>query len=265
MPDRALQQPGQSAPALDAAGNPRPTVAGLEQESLTRGLAGVDLVRLGLTRYADALAYQRDLQGRRKAGEAADTLILTEHLPVFTLGRFADGRHLRVSRTEVAARGIDLAPIERGGDITYHGPGQLVAYPVLDLHGFGRDVHAYIRRLEETAIRLLAGYGIAGERRPGTPGVWVDQRKIASVGVHISRWVTMHGIAINIESDLAPFDLIDPCGLVGMEMTSVAHLTGRPAPVTEAIERYAAVFAGVFGCRLRTGAAGQALPFRRDD
>src|SRR5579884_3965720 len=119
------------------------------------GLPEVRIVELGRTRYADALACQRALHARRKAGDGADTLILTEHLPVFTLGNAADGRHLLVPETEVAARGIDLVRVERGGDVTYHGPGQLVAYPILDLHGFGRDVHLHVRRLEESAIRLL--------------------------------------------------------------------------------------------------------------
>lgn len=210
----------------------------------------VSLVDLGLTRYTEALAYQRDLQARRKTGAAPDTLLLTEHLPVFTLGRFAGGSHLLVPEETLAARGIDYLRVERGGDITYHGPGQLVAYPILDLHGFGRDVHTYIHRLEETAIRLLATYGVAGERRPGTPGVWAGTRKIASVGVHISRWVTMHGIAINVDLDLTPFTLINPCGLVGMEMTSIARETDRAVPLAEARERYAAVFAAVFACRL---------------
>jgi lipoate-protein ligase B len=223
-------------------------------------LPHVQLVDLGRTRYAEALVYQRELQARRKAGEAPDTLVLTEHEPVFTLGRFADGNHLLVSEAMLAERGIELVRVERGGDITYHGPGQLVAYPILDLHRFGRDVHRYIRRLEETAIRLLATYAVEGERRPGTPGVWVGARKIASVGVHISRWVTMHGIAINVEPDLAPFELINPCGLVGMEMTSVARVTGRPAPLAQAQERYAAVFAEVFGCSLAGGHPGAPRP-----
>jgi lipoate-protein ligase B len=214
------------------------------------GLPEVRIVELGRTRYADALACQRALHARRKAGDGADTLILTEHLPVFTLGNAADGRHLLVPETEVAARGIDLVRVERGGDVTYHGPGQLVAYPILDLHGFGRDVHLHVRRREESAIRLLAGVGVVGERRPGTPGVWVGPRKIASVGVYVSRWVTLHGLAINVDLDLSPFDLINPCGLVGTEMTSIAAARGRAVPLDEASRRYAAIFAEVFGCRL---------------
>jgi lipoic acid synthetase len=213
-------------------------------------MRSVRRIDLGMTRYADALAYQREMQARRKAGDAPDTLILTEHLPVLTLGRFADGRHLLVPESALAARGIDLVHVERGGDITYHGPGQLVAYPILDLRGFGQDVHRYVRRLEETAIRLLAGFGVAGERRTGTPGVWVGPRKLASVGVHISRWVTMHGIAINVDPDLSPFELINPCGMAGMAMTSLALETGRSVALAEARERYTRSFGEVFECNV---------------
>jgi lipoyl(octanoyl) transferase len=211
----------------------------------------VALVHLGLTRYADALAYQRALHARRRAGEGEDTLILTEHLPVITLGNRADARHLLVPEAELRARGIDLVRVERGGEVTYHGPGQLVAYPVLDLRGLGRDVHRYVRGLEETALRLAAGYGIAAARRLGAPGVWVGARKLASVGVYVSRWVTMHGIAVNVTSDLAPFALINPCGYAGLAMTSIATELGRAVTVEEAAERYARVFAEVFACRLR--------------
>jgi lipoate-protein ligase B len=211
-------------------------------------MPAVHLHDLGLTRYADALAHQRELQAQRKAGEIEDTLLLTEHRPVFTLGRFADGGNLLVPEAALPARGIEYVRVERGGDITYHGPGQLVAYPILDLTAFGRDVHRYIRGLEETAIRLLAGYGVQGERRRGTPGVWVGPRKIASVGVHIGRWVTMHGIAINIDMDLSPFELINPCGLAGMEMTSIAQELARPIPVADAKARFPGIFGEVFGC-----------------
>jgi lipoate-protein ligase B len=209
----------------------------------------VVLVDLGRTRYAEALAYQRDLQARRKAGAVPDTLLLTEHEPVLTLGSHAGMDNLLIPEAALAARGIDLVRAERGGDITYHGPGQLVAYPILDLTAHGRDVRHYVNRLEETAIRLLASYGVAGERHPGTPGVWTGPRKIASVGVYISRWVTMHGIAINLVMDLPPFTLTNPSGLPGLEMTSVARETGRPVPLDEARRRYAAIFADVFGCR----------------
>lgn len=222
-------------------------------------VAGVDL---GVTRYAEALVWQRQARERRMAGLAPDTLLLTEHLPVITLGSGADGRHLLVSEAALTARGIDVMRVERGGAVTYHGPGQLVAYPVLDLHGFGRDIHLHMRRLEETAIRLLAAYGVSGERRPGTPGVWAGACKIAAVGVHVRRWVTLHGVAINITPDLSPFDLINPCGLVGMRVTSVQLETGVAPAMADVKRRYAEVFAGVFGCRVVT-APGTPPDFQR--
>lgn len=205
---------------------------------------------LGRTRYADALALQRGLHTQRKAGDSGDVLLLTEHEPVFTFGRNAAPAHLLVPEGEVAARGFDLLRVERGGEITYHGPGQLVAYPILDLVTYGRDVRAYVRRLEETALRLLAAYGVMAERRTGAPGLWADGRKIVSTGVYISRWVTMHGIAINLDMDLTPFALINPCGFAGMAMTSVAQESGQPVDIGDAATRYQAIFAAVFGARM---------------
>ena len=190
---------------------------------------------LGRVPYREALALQRALH----AGAVSDYLVLLEHPHVYTLGRNADTAHLLVPPAEV---GADLEAADRGGDVTYHGPGQIVAYPVLDLRAYGRDIHRYMRALEQSAIDLLATYGIAGERRPGTPGVWAGGDKIASVGVFVGRWVTLHGIAVNIDPDLSHFDLIHPCGLVGTRMTSVAALLGRPVPLGEAIERYVVVF-----------------------
>ncbi|MGH2587420.1 MAG: lipoyl(octanoyl) transferase LipB [Dehalococcoidia bacterium] len=200
---------------------------------------------LGRTTYTDALAIQRRIHERRKAADCGDALILTEHEPVLTLGRGADRQHIRADAATLARRGIEVVPVERGGDVTYHGPGQLVAYPILDLTAYGRDIRAYVRALEESAIRLLAGYGVSGERHAGTPGVWVGEAKIASVGVFISRWVTLHGIAINIDPDLSHFDLIDPCGLVGMRMTSLTEILGRNVTTSEAEEQYVEVFRAV--------------------
>ena len=219
--------------------------------SIERVAPAVHLRDLGLTDYAAALALQRELRAARRDGDGVDTLLLTEHRPVFTLGNAAGREHVRVSDEFLAARGVPLVPVERGGDVTYHGPGQLVIYPILDLNGFARDVRLYVRRLEETAIRLLAHYEVAGERRAGTPGVWVGERKIASVGVHLSRWITLHGLAINLDLDLEPFGWIDPCGLVGQAMTSVAlERPDLPIDLAEAKRWYAAGFADVFGCRL---------------
>lgn len=195
---------------------------------------------LGRTRYNEALAVQRAVQEQRKAGLCADTLILTEHEPVLTLGRGADGRHILEGPERLRQLDIAVVPVERGGDVTYHGPGQLVAYPIVDLTGYGRDIRRYVRGLEESAIALLGRFGVAGDRRSGTPGVWVGDAKVASVGVFVSRWVTLHGIAINIDPDLSHFDLIEPCGLVGMRMTSLAEAIGRRVTVADIQDLYVA-------------------------
>jgi len=208
-------------------------------------------VSLGRSDYRAALALQRRLHARRKAAEIGDLLVLTEHEPVLTIGRGASDRFLRVPLAELERRGIGLVPTEPGGDITYHGPGQLVAYPIVDLRGHGQDLHQYIRRLEETAICLIALYGIRGERRPGTAGVWVGARKIASVGVYVSRWTTMHGIAMNVSTELSAFDLIHPCGMVGMQATSVADMLGSSPSIEEAELDYLGMFATAFGVSLR--------------
>lgn len=200
---------------------------------------------LGRTRYLDALALQRETQQRRKDGLTGDTILLTEHEPVLTLGRRGDTGNLRAPAERLAELGIDLVPVERGGDITYHGPGQIVAYPIIDLRGYGGSIHRYVRALEESCIRFLANYGVAGERRPGTPGVWAADDKIASVGVFVSRWVTMHGVAINIDPDLSHFDLIHPCGLVGTRMTSLAEQLGHAVSLHDAAGRFAETLVSV--------------------
>lgn len=229
----------------------------------------VQALRLGRTDYRAALELQRGLLAQRKAGDCYDLLLLTEHEPVLTLGRGADERFLRASRDSLEARGIALVRTERGGDITFHGPGQLVAYPILDLRQHGKDVHLYVRRLEETALHLLARYGIRGRRQPGKPGVWVGEQKIASVGVFISRWTTMHGIAINIAPDLAAFDLIYPCGLTDVRMTSVAELQGHAPTMEQAMDGFVEVFGGVFGVLVRQvdsiPAAASLLPAPTND
>ena len=205
----------------------------------------ITVLNLGRTTYLDTLALQRNVHERRKLGLCGDTVILTEHTPVLTLGRGADRRHLRVTETDLARLDIQVVPVERGGDITYHGPGQLVAYPILDLNRYGRDIHRYVRALEESAIRLLADDGVRGERRSGTPGVWVGDAKLASIGVFVSRWVTLHGIAINIDPNLSHFDLIHACGLVGTRMTSFSEVLGRPVALDGATTRYIGAFQSV--------------------
>jgi lipoyl(octanoyl) transferase len=178
---------------------------------------------LGLQPYASAYRLQRDLWAQRVAGEIPDQLLLLEHLPVITLGRNAKAEHLLCSTDLLTGRGLQVVETDRGGDVTYHGPGQLVGYPILDLQPDRMDVLRYLRDLEEALIRTLAGFGLEGSRRPGYTGVWAQDRKIASLGVKISRWVTYHGFALNVTTDLSPFDLIVPCGIHHVRMTSLAR------------------------------------------
>ena len=187
----------------------------------------LDVVWLGRVPYGDALELQRRLALDRIAGRMPhDRLLLLEHPPVVTLGRTSDAAH--VLRPE----GVDLFEVERGGDVTYHGPGQLVGYPILDLTGYRQDLHWYLRTLEQALIEALASLGISAERHPGFTGVWTaggagGKRKIASIGVHVKQWVTWHGFALNVTTDLTAFDRIVPCGIAGVEMTSVEREGGR--------------------------------------
>lgn len=178
---------------------------------------------LGTVPYADALALQRRLAEDRLAGRLeSDLLLLLEHPPVVTLGRGTRDSSLPLDPESLRRRGIEVFEVERGGDVTYHGPGQLVGYPIFDLRTHREDLHWYLRQLEESLIVALAGFGIAGERNPGYTGVWTAGRKIASIGVHAKQWVTWHGFALNVTTELSPFDLIIPCGIPGVVMTSVA-------------------------------------------
>jgi len=181
--------------------------------------------------YGEALGLQERVQAARVAGEIPDTLLLVEHPPVVTLGRGArDDGHLRVPREVFAARGFELHEVGRGGDVTYHGPGQVVAYPILDLKPDRQDVRRYVWTLEEAMIRVAAGYGVRAGRVEGLNGTWVGDNKLGAVGVRISRWVTMHGLAFNVTTDLSHFDLIVPCGIQGKGVTSLARETGRDVP-----------------------------------
>jgi lipoyl(octanoyl) transferase len=185
--------------------------------------------------YARALEIQRDLVRRRVEGELPDLVWYLEHEPVVTWGSKGGAGHLRRPAEEIEARGIAVIPTDRGGDITYHGPGQLVGYPIIDL-GEVRDLHRYLRALEEALIRALGDHGISGERVAGRTGVWVGGKKIAAIGVRVSRWVTSHGFALNVDGDLGGFDLIVPCGIADAGVTSMARelaREGRPAPGTK--------------------------------
>jgi len=181
----------------------------------------VEVVQAGVVPYAAALAWQRSLAQARLAGHLMhDVLLLLEHPPVVTLGRTARAAHV------LRPDGVDVFEIERGGDVTFHGPGQLVGYPILDLTGHKPDLHWYLRTLERALIAALAELGIPAGRNPGATGVWTDNRKIASIGVHVKQWVTWHGFALNVTTDLSQFGRIVPCGIPGVEMTSVARELG---------------------------------------
>ncbi|MGI4788957.1 MAG: lipoyl(octanoyl) transferase LipB [Janthinobacterium lividum] len=199
--------------------------------------------------YAEALATQYVLAEQRGRGEIPDTLLLLEHPPTITLGRRTDETDLRTSEAALVQRGFAVERVDRGGEITYHGPGQLVGYPILDLRQHGQDLHKYLRDLEEVLIRTIAAYGLAGERVPGRTGVWVNDRKIAAIGIKVSRWVSLHGFALNISPDLAPFrnDFV-PCGISDRDVTSLAEMLGKAYPKrsdTEAV--VIAEFQEIFG------------------
>jgi lipoyl(octanoyl) transferase len=186
---------------------------------------------LGLRDYAEALSFQRDLAAARLAGRVGhDVLVLVEHPPVITLGRSSKAAHLLASPEALAARGVALYEVERGGDVTFHGPGQLVGYPVIDLTGHKQDLHWYLRQMEEVLIQAVGTLGLQAERNPGKTGVWTGGRKLASIGVHARQWVTWHGFALNVTTDLHYFDLMVPCGIADVEMTSVAAELPDAAP-----------------------------------
>ena len=204
--------------------------------------------RLGLVPYATALDLQRALAAARISGEIdQDVLLLLEHPPVVTLGRGSKDGHLVASPDFLKARGVEVFEVERGGDVTFHGPGQLVGYPIFDLKRHKQDLHWYLRNVEAGLIETLAACGIEAERNPGFTGVWTGGRKIASIGVHARDWVTWHGFALNVVTDLSYFELIVPCGISGVEMTSVARESGSGAPQVDEVAAIAAdAFARLF-------------------
>jgi lipoate-protein ligase B len=202
-------------------------------------LPSLRILDLPLTPYARALELQRTLAQKRIEGEEKDDiLVLVEHPAVVTLGRKSQRGEDNTATAEfLRARGVELFEVERGGDATFHGPGQLVGYPILNLEGHRKDLHWYLRSLEEVLIRALGWWGIPAERQQGLTGVWTQGRKIASIGVHARGWVTWHGFALNVTTDLAYFDLIVPCGIQGVVMTSVARELGGRAPSPEEARR----------------------------
>ncbi len=201
----------------------------------------------GWVSYDEAHALQLARRAALEAGGGKDTVFLLEHAPVITLGRKSDPAHVRAPQELLDALGVRVCPADRGGDVTYHGPGQMVAYPVLDLRHWRCSVNWYLRSLEEALIRLLAGYGLQGGRMGGFTGVWVEGAKVAAVGVGIHQWVTFHGIALNVDPDWRHWDCIVPCGIADKPLTSLARLLGEAPPMTEVMDRFEEAFSGVFG------------------
>jgi lipoyl(octanoyl) transferase len=203
---------------------------------------------LGTLDYQSALDLQRDLVEQRKRGEIPDHLLLLEHPDVITLGvrNRSDRSHVLESHEALAARGIALFETGRGGDVTYHGPGQLVGYPIIDLKPDRCDVHRYVRDLEEVLIRAVSDFGIDAGRIEGLTGIWVGRDKLAAIGVRISKWVTSHGFALNVATDLSRFGLIVPCGIADKGVTSMERVLGRPVPMAEVAKTVASQFAALF-------------------
>jgi lipoate-protein ligase B len=185
---------------------------------------------LGPTPYREGLALQEALVSARSEGATGDWLLFPDHPPVLTVGRTGGPESLKADAATLRARGVEVFEVARGGDITWHGPGQLVAYPIVGLSRVGRDLHVFLRHLEGAVIETLEGWGLAGQRVAGRTGVWVEGEKIASIGIAVRRWVGYHGIALNVAPDLAGFDLIHPCGLRDVRMTSMSRRLGPRCP-----------------------------------
>src|SRR6266568_5052240 len=216
----------------------------------------IEIRRLGNVAYAEALALQRTLVENRRAGRIGDVLLLLEHPHVLTLGVRGDGgrSHILAAPETLQSRGVEVHETGRGGDITYHGPGQIVGYPIIDLKPDRCDVHRYVRDLEEVLIRTAADFGIDAGRVRGLTGVWVGREKLAAIGVRLSRWITSHGFAFNVTTDLDYFNLIVPCGIVNRGVTSVERLLGRPVSSAAVEDAIAAHFCEVFE-RIKPSAA----------
>ena len=221
----------------------------------------LEVRRLGQVPYADGLELQRRLVEERKADRIPDTLLLLQHPHVLTLGVKKDGRqHILATPDRLASLQVDVFETGRGGDVTYHGPGQLVGYPILDLDPDRRDVHQYVRDLEEVMIRVCADYGLDAGRVKGFSGAWLGDEKIGAIGVRISRWITSHGFAFNVSTDIDFFNLIVPCGISDKGVTSLKAKLGRTPAMTEVEDRFVEHFAGVFDRHPQEAAASPALP-----
>lgn len=230
---------------------PRPAGRDREEDKLRNADAEVLVCRVGRMSYKSAWSWQQDLRRDRLEGEGADLLLLVEHPPTYTLGRSSRPEHLLADAATLEREGIALYHIERGGSATYHGPGQLVGYPIVNLRNRDRDVHRFIRNLEQVLIGALATFGVEAGTREGLTGVWVEEKKIASIGIHVRQWITMHGFALNVAPDLRHFSWIQPCGFDSGVMTSMAEWMAE-APVLEAVAvEVTRQFEEVFECSTR--------------
>jgi lipoyl(octanoyl) transferase len=205
----------------------------------------------GLVPYRDGLELQAGLVARRRADEVPDTLVLLQHPHVITIGSASDPAHVLADGGERKRLGVELFETGRGGDVTYHGPGQLVGYPILDLKPDRKDLHAYLRDLEEVLIRVVAAFGVEATRSPGATGVWTPAGKIAAIGVRVSSgWITSHGVALNVDTDLSYFDTIVPCGIPDRDVTSLARELGASPPLADVSSEMIRCFADVFDRRV---------------
>jgi len=207
-------------------------------------------VDLGLRPYGEIWSLQEKLVALRQRESVPDLLLLLEHGPVVTLGKGGCPDHILVSAREMGQRGVDFFRVDRGGDATFHGPGQIVGYPILDLTRHGKDVHLYCRKLEEVGIRILSDYGLSGERKSGLTGVWVGEEKVMAIGVGVKRWVSFHGLALNVSIDLDYFHLIHPCGIKDRGVTSFSHLLQREVSLGQVKEALLHHFSSLFETKL---------------
>lgn len=209
-------------------------------------------VELGRMEYSEAFELQRRVAALVASGHLPDVWLTVEHPAVYTLGANFHAENLPLPEAEVRRLGVDIQRTDRGGDITYHGPNQLVAYPIFNLERYGKDLHKWLREIEETVIVLLGEFGLEGRRFPPHTGVWVGERKVCALGIKVKRWTSIHGLALNCNNDLAPFSWIIPCGIKGYAVTSLSKEIGRDVPMAEARPVLERAFAKVFGVSMES-------------
>ncbi len=219
----------------------------MELRDRTKDLQVLDLGRVS---YEKAWKYQKELVENRRRGEIGNSLVFVEHPPVLTLGRSWKRQNILADSPALTEKGVEIYEVERGGDVTYHGPGQVVGYPIVNLADRGRDLHRYLRDLEDVIIQVVGSYGLKAGRKEGLTGVWAGEEKVCAIGVAVRSWVTYHGFALNVNTDLSFFNLIHPCGIQDKGVTSLAKLLGHWVDPEEVKARIAETFAQVFGYSL---------------